>query len=121
MTVKGPLCKGRTVIESDNTYLIEIAPMADTEPLVRHAILSLSVTYVRDYMHDVGLEAAAAYHHKQAVTLLGKELRKKGNYDIEKGDAVVAALMLLSRNEVGPGAPNSISALNNGLTRHDRS
>lgn len=74
--------------------------MAGTSALVMHAILSLSATYVMDYARDIELESRAAYHHKCAVTLLGSELRKAENYGIESGDAVVAALMLLSHNEV---------------------
>jgi hypothetical protein len=100
MLVKTGLCNGRTNVKSDNAYQTEIAPMAERSPLVQHAILSLSATYILDYQTSLHLEAKAQHHHKSALTLLGIELNTRGNYDIGREEALVAALMLLSHNEV---------------------
>ena len=99
-SVVGPLCAGRTVVASDNTYKTEVAPMAAHSECVKHALLSLAATYLMDYSADAQLKARANLHHRHTIRLLGRDLQKLENYDIGQGDAVVAALMLLSHNEV---------------------
>jgi hypothetical protein len=94
------VCRGRTVVKTDNSYLTEIAPMAVSSPLVKHAILSLSITYVMDYKANPDFEHTARDHHMKAVQLLGQELRTMENYKPGKEEAVVAALCLLTHNEV---------------------
>jgi len=74
--------------------------MAVTNECVKHAILSLAATYVMDFERDDQIEARANFHHKRAVELLGRELKDRETYGVAKGDAIVAALMLLSHNEV---------------------
>ncbi|KAG8531735.1 uncharacterized protein KY384_003367 [Bacidia gigantensis] len=95
------ICAGRTVINTDNAYKTEIAPMVERSDLVRHALLALSTTYLLDFNRaDHAIKAKAEYHHKNAVDKLGEEL---SNMDIQspgKEEAVCAAISLLVHNEV---------------------
>jgi hypothetical protein len=74
--------------------------MAQTSALVRHAILALSATYIMDFQTSPELESRAQYHYDMAVNLLGQEINTLDNYNPGKGDAMVAALMLMSHNDV---------------------
>ena len=95
------ICPGRTVIESDNSYKTEIAPMAERSQLVQHCILSLAATYMLDFARDDPLlKAKANYHQKSAVEMLGLELSRMEVQSPGKEEGVIAALLLLAHNEV---------------------
>jgi hypothetical protein len=98
-SVKNNLCAGRTNVKSDNAYFSEVAPMAERSPLVYHAILSLSATYILDFESSSHLEERAHYHHTNALQLLETELIKPEIYDPGGESAAIAALLLLSHNE----------------------
>jgi hypothetical protein len=99
----GAICPGRTVVKTDNAYKAEIAPMAEKSPLVQHAILSLSATYVMDFKQHRRLTERANYHHAEAIRLLTEELNNLTIYRPGKENAAVAALYLLAHNEVSVG------------------
>lgn len=74
--------------------------MAETSNCVRHAILSLAATYVMDFERTQSIKSRANYHQREAIRHLGRELKLIETYDVTKGDNIIAALMLLSHNEV---------------------
>ncbi|KEY72242.1 hypothetical protein S7711_00241 [Stachybotrys chartarum IBT 7711] len=93
------VCNGRTVVHSDNTYLKQIAPMAERSLLVKHTVLSLCSSYILDWYFDKTVEDRASWHHRQAVRLLGRELNNGANRAPGKGEPLIASLILLCHNE----------------------
>ncbi|KAK1768160.1 fungal-specific transcription factor domain-containing protein [Phialemonium atrogriseum] len=91
---------GRTVIEGDNTYKTEIAPIAAENDLVKCCILSLAATYVLDFVQTPTLLQRAGFNHKKSMVLLTEELNKPDTYKPGHEVAVLAALTLLAHNEV---------------------
>ena len=94
------ICPGRTVIKSDNAYEKEIMPMAERSPLIQHAILSLSATYILDFKQHDRLIERANHHHLQAVYLLDNQLKEASVYEPGKEVGTVAALYIMAHNEV---------------------
>ncbi len=86
---------------NDNTYLKQIAPMAEKSLLVKHTILTLASSYVLDWYFNEELEKRASWHYDRAVTLLGQELNNRANRITDKGEPLIAALILFCHNEVG--------------------
>jgi Fungal specific transcription factor domain len=73
--------------------------MAEKSALVKHAILSLSATYVMDFKQHRRLTDRANFHHEEAVRLLTEELGDLSIYRPHKEEAVVATLYLMAHNE----------------------
>ncbi len=76
--------------------------MAQKSPAVRHAMLVVAASYVLDYFPTDDMKYRANYHYQEAVRLLGKELAKARNRAPGKGEALVAALVLLYHTQVCP-------------------
>ena len=87
-------------MKTDNAYETQITPMAERSPLVKHAILSLSATYILDFKQHRRLTDRANFHHAEAIRLLAEELSTPGVYQPGKEEAVVASLYLMAHNEV---------------------
>ncbi|KAK4171058.1 fungal-specific transcription factor domain-containing protein [Triangularia setosa] len=94
------VCNGRTVVTNDNAYLNQIAPMADKCPAVRHAMLSVSLSYILDYTTKQGWRQLATHHYQQAVRHVSQELRSPKNYSPGNGDTLIASLILLGHTEI---------------------
>ncbi|KAF2458504.1 fungal-specific transcription factor domain-containing protein [Lineolata rhizophorae] len=93
------VCGGRTVISDSNMYLQQIAPMVCSSPLVRHAVLALSISYVLDFSRTETLEARANLHYKRAIHLLGSEVNNALSFAPGNEDAIVGAICMLVHNE----------------------
>ncbi len=93
-------CAGRTLLPSSNSFLNEVTPMASTFPCVRHALLALASTYVLDYLPSQALERRANMHYKRAVILLSQQLNQLETFLPGREEIVLAALVLLSVNDV---------------------
>lgn len=106
------ICKGRTVIPSDNTFLRQVTPIAEKSDLVRHAIISLAATYVLDLNRRPEIMKRAELHHSNGVALLSKCLRDKTSYLPGKAEHVLAALVLHCHNSV---LAISIAVINHSL------
>jgi hypothetical protein len=106
------ICKGRTVIPSDNTFLRQVTPIAEKSDLVRHAIISLAATYVLDFNRRPEILERAELHHSNGVALLSKCLRDKTSYFPGKAEHVLAALVLHCHNAV---LALSIAIINHSL------
>jgi len=88
------------VVPTDNTWLQQIVPIAQKSEFVKHAILSLSATYLLDYRRTPELMKRAHFHHLRAIWMFGNELKKLDNYIPEKEAAIVAAMMTFNHNEI---------------------
>ncbi|KAJ8114274.1 hypothetical protein ONZ43_g4941 [Nemania bipapillata] len=93
------ICQGRTVIPRDNTYLKQIAPMAEKNALVRHCILALAASYVLDWYFNPEIEQRANYHFAQALALLDDELKNSDFRIPGNGETVVASIILFCHIE----------------------
>ena len=93
-------CPGRTLLPVTNTWLRDVAAMAEKSECVKHALLSLSASYVLDYTPAPNLKERATLHHRRAVELLDLELRKEETYQPSGGEAAVCALAILSQEDV---------------------
>ena len=74
--------------------------MTEKIECVKHALLSLSASYVLDYTPAANLKERANLHHRKAVELLELELRKEETYQPGGGEAAVCALSILSQEDV---------------------
>lgn len=83
-----------------NFWIHDIAPIADNNQCVLHALLALAAAYVLDYKPIPELLARANRHYKLAVELLGKALQNPTSHKVGKDDAVIGALILLLSNDV---------------------
>src|SRR5690348_5168750 len=99
-TDKTAISSGRTVVPDDNLYLREIVPIAEQSACVKHAILSLSASYILDFKNCYPLQKRGNYHHKKAIVLLQQELRKDANHVPGEEFAIVAAVIIIGHNEV---------------------
>ncbi|KAL8882246.1 MAG: hypothetical protein Q9198_000725 [Flavoplaca austrocitrina] len=93
-------CPGRTLLPMTNTWLGDVAAMAEKSECVKHALLSLAASYVLDYMPAENLKARATLHHRRAVTLLDSELAKAGTYQPGGGEEAVCTLAILNQEDV---------------------
>ncbi|KAK0659141.1 fungal-specific transcription factor domain-containing protein [Cercophora samala] len=98
----GAVCSGRTVVKGDNTYLNQIAPMADSSPAVKHAILSVALSYALDYTVSTKEEwkQLATHHYQEAVRHTTQELKNIRNLSPGNGDSLIACLILLGHTEI---------------------
>jgi hypothetical protein len=69
---------------------------------VKHAMLSLAAAYFLDYAPSEELRIRANCHYRRAVELLSQAISDPETYEIEKGDSVVGALILLMSDDVSP-------------------
>jgi Fungal specific transcription factor domain len=77
-----------------------MAAMLSGSPVFKHALLSLSCTYILDYNPDERIREAGNQHYKKAVTLLSRLLRDPRTQGIAKADDVIGAISLLNMHDV---------------------
>jgi hypothetical protein len=95
------ICSGRTVLPTSNVYLDQFASMVATNNCVKHAVLSLTSSYVLDFHKDDRMIDRANLHQRQAIELIGRALNNSETYTPGKEDAVLAAIAIMAHNEVG--------------------
>jgi hypothetical protein len=85
------ICPGRTPSTTSNTYL-SLASMAEISDSTKYAILSLSASYIGEYLHleKERYHQAELYYSTQAFQALARQIGTGENYD-----AVLATSMLL--------------------------
>jgi hypothetical protein len=83
-----------------NFWLVDIAPLADGNECVKHALLASTAAYVLDYIPRESLQRRANYHYRRAVDLLSQALRDRAAQEVGKEDTIIAALLLLSCDDV---------------------
>jgi hypothetical protein len=93
-------CSGRSLLPKTNFWLRDIAPIADKNQCVNHALLALAATYVLDYKPMPQLQERANYHYKRAVELVGEAIKDPDAHEVGKEDAVVGALVILLSEDV---------------------
>ncbi|KAE9378263.1 hypothetical protein N431DRAFT_461797 [Stipitochalara longipes BDJ] len=93
-------CGGRTLLSKSNFWLCDLAPIADKNELVSHAVLALAAAYVLDYRPIPKLQNRANFHYKKAVELMGDALRDPQSQEVGKDDPIVSALILLLSDDV---------------------
>jgi hypothetical protein len=93
-------CPGRTLLPASNPWLTGVTAIAQKSDCVKHALLSLTASYVLDYTPSENLMKRASYHHKKATLLLGLELNKPENYEPGKEEPLLIALSLLNHEDV---------------------
>jgi hypothetical protein len=79
---------------------VDIAGMLSGSEVLRHALLSLSCTYLLDYVPDERLRRVGNRHYMKAVTLLSEQLRDPKVQDVGKADDLVGAISLLNMHDV---------------------
>lgn len=79
---------------------------------MKHAILALAATYILDYSGEEKVKTQANLHWKRAVHFLSRELQATEKCKPGKENAVLAAMVLFSHNEVGD-AFSTLSQNNN--------
>ena len=99
-TDKEAICSGRTVVPTDNMYMREIAPIAEKNDCVRHAILSFAASYILDFNRLRDLQERADLHHRTAVRLFGQEMKNLENMAPGQELPLLAAAIILAHNEV---------------------
>ncbi|KAE8850718.1 hypothetical protein PTNB73_00265 [Pyrenophora teres f. teres] len=79
--VKG-ICPGRTVSTQSNTY-VSLLQVADTCPSTRHALLSLSASYIGEHFpgEKDTYHQAELYYSTQALKTLAAQISKGHNYE----------------------------------------
>ncbi|KAF2181851.1 hypothetical protein K469DRAFT_671104 [Zopfia rhizophila CBS 207.26] len=92
--IKG-ICPGRTPIKSSNTYL-SLLRVADTCESTRFALLSLSASYIGEYLHSEKerYHQADLYYMTQALQALARQISNGESYD-----AALATSMLLMHHD----------------------
>ncbi|KAL8851387.1 MAG: hypothetical protein Q9221_003658 [Calogaya cf. arnoldii] len=93
-------CPGRTLLPMTNTWLTDVAAMAERSECVKHALLSLAASYVLDYAPADNLKARATLHHSRAVRLLDSELAKAGTYQPGVGEEAICTLAILNQEDI---------------------
>jgi len=85
------ICPGRTLATQSNTYLALYQTAATCES-TKYALLSLSASYIREYLHSdkERYQQAELYYSTQAFQALGQQISNGENYD-----AALATAMLL--------------------------
>ena len=89
------------MLPTSNVYLNQFASMVANSNCVKHAVLSLSSSYVLDFQKNDRMVARANLHHRQAIELIGRALNDPETYSPGKEDAVLASIAILAHNEVG--------------------
>ena len=95
-------CAGRTLLPKSNGYLCDIAPMAQKDECVKHALLAMAASYVLDYSPSDSLRARANNHYKKAANLLSGALKDSRSYTVGQEESVLATLVLFSHDDVWP-------------------
>ena len=100
-TDRSAFCGGRTLLTKANFWSVEIIPMAVHDQCVRHALLAFAAAYLLDYKSSEELRSIANAHYREAASLLSDALSDSKNFEVGKGDGLVAAVILLFSDDVG--------------------
>lgn len=92
-------CNGRTILPG-NSWKNDLGPMFSSNPMVRHALLSLAGIYVVDYIQSEDIRVRTNKHYAQAVKLLEQDYKDPEKQRGANGDALVAAITLLNMHDV---------------------
>ena len=76
--------------------------MAQTNVLVKHALLAVTATYYLDLKPSKALEDFAQRHHTVAVRHLGAALNAAINYKPGNENIILAGIILLNQDDVSP-------------------
>ena len=76
--------------------------MAQTNVLVKHALLAVTATYYLDLKPSKALEDFAQKHHSVAVRQLGAALNEAVNYKPGNENIILAGIILLNQDDVSP-------------------
>jgi hypothetical protein len=95
------ICSGQTLLSTSNLYQDQFASMVATNNCVKHAVLSLTSSYVLDFHKDDRMIDRANLLQRQVIELIGRALNDPETYTSGKEDAMPAAIAILAHNEVG--------------------
>jgi hypothetical protein len=74
--------------------------MLPVSDVLKHALLSLSCTYILDYKPSEYIRKVGNGHYKKAVMLLSEHLRDPRRQEVGKADDLVGAISLLNMHDV---------------------
>ncbi|KAE9976165.1 hypothetical protein EG327_008214 [Venturia inaequalis] len=92
-------CSGRTILPKSNSWKVDLGPMLPTSEIVRNALLALASTYLLGYTPDENLRILANRYYHLAVVGLTKRLQDAEQWEIGKGDDIVATFSLLNLHD----------------------
>jgi hypothetical protein len=92
------MCSGRTLLKETNGWLKELAPMAEQDGMILHALLAFSAGYALDYRPAKSLLHRANQHYRKASELLTERLAN--TIEMGQEDSVVGALRLMWCDDV---------------------
>lgn len=93
-------CNGRTILPESNSWKNDLGPMFSSNPMVKHALLSLAGIYVVDYVQSEDIRVRTNKHYAEAVKLLEQDYKDPEKQRGANGDALVAAITLLNMHDV---------------------
>ncbi|KAF2663148.1 hypothetical protein BT63DRAFT_461526 [Microthyrium microscopicum] len=89
------MCSGRTLLHKTNGWQNDLAPMADCDEGMHHALLAFAAGYALDYQPNNTLRKRANEHYQRAVEIISEKLQDSSIREIGKEDTTVGALRLL--------------------------
>lgn len=99
------ICPGRTPATQTNTYLslLQTANMCES---TKYALLSLSASYIREYLHSdkEQYQQAELYYSAQAFQALGQQISNGENYDA----ALSTAMLLMHHGAINDSDESSL-------------
>lgn len=98
-------CSGRTILPKSNSWKVDLGPMLPASEIVRNALLALASTYLLGYTPDDNLRILANKYYHSAVVGLTKRLQDTEQWEVGKGDDIVATFSLLNLHDVSSKAP----------------
>src|ERR1700753_2484945 len=91
------MCAGRTLLPKTNGWKEILAPIAESDPCVAHALLAFSSGYVLDFNSNDALRHRSNFHYRRASELLNKKILDPKYRAIgrDHADALIAAFRIL--------------------------
>lgn len=94
------MCSGRTLLPKTNGWQNDLAPMADSDEAMHHALLAFSAGYALDYTPNEALRKRANEHYRKASDIITRRLQDADIYSVGKEDTIVGALRLMWCDDV---------------------
>jgi hypothetical protein len=96
------ICAGRTLLPKTNGWREALAPIAESDPCVKHALLALSAGYVLDFNPNDALRNRCNFHFRRTCDLLNKKITDPRYRAVGKddADALIAAFRILWCDDV---------------------
>lgn len=88
------------MLHKTNGWLIDLAPMAEADECVKHALLALAAGYALDYHPNERLRQRANFHYRRASEMLSQKILDLSLQEVGKEDALVGALRILWCDDV---------------------